>query len=265
MIMKIFISTDIEGCACVHFKDIWIKNSPEHFEAKRQLTREINASIEGAFAGGATEVVVSDLHSSGIGNFILEELDARAQYIFGESPVSRYPSMADGHYDGIFFLGYHPKDNTPGSSMEGSFVFSINGVEVGELGVDAGVAGQYGVVPLLLTGDDKACQEAAALMPGIILAEVKQSFADFQIMSLSPKASVELIRRKAFEAMQNFGNTKPFDWGSPVLAIKHYRKEVEADLAMLKYKNSRRIDGLKVEFECENTDTLWKHLKAGII
>ena len=38
---------------------------PLHEERSRLYTEEINAAVRGAFAGGATEVVVMDCHGAG--------------------------------------------------------------------------------------------------------------------------------------------------------------------------------------------------------
>ena len=62
--MKILIAADMEGITgVVH----WDQVNPDHAEYPRfckMMTGDVNAAIRGAFAGGATSVVVTDGHSN---------------------------------------------------------------------------------------------------------------------------------------------------------------------------------------------------------
>ena len=81
--MKIFIMTDLEGATGVAGR--WSDFDPgrrEHESARRLLTGDVNAAIEGAFEAGANEIVVLDGHGAAF-SIILEDLDPRAQLIRG--------------------------------------------------------------------------------------------------------------------------------------------------------------------------------------
>ncbi|MCJ7750153.1 MAG: M55 family metallopeptidase, partial [Armatimonadetes bacterium] len=71
--MRVFIATDLEGVGGVLLDEQVNGSSAAYERARRQLTQEVNAAVEGALAGGATEVLVDDGHASGF-NFIYEEL-----------------------------------------------------------------------------------------------------------------------------------------------------------------------------------------------
>ena len=61
--MKIYILTDLEGVSGVVSFDEQTSPQGRYYEqAKRLLTGEVNAACEGAFQGGADEVVVLDGH-----------------------------------------------------------------------------------------------------------------------------------------------------------------------------------------------------------
>lgn len=79
---KIYIAVDFEGAACViGFPSKPMEtlgsgletNTAVFRQAQRLVTAETNAAIRGAFAGGATEVIVIDNHGSGH-NLLYEEL-----------------------------------------------------------------------------------------------------------------------------------------------------------------------------------------------
>ena len=60
--MKLFLSTDFEGTSGIVAWEQVIEGNPEYEQGRRLLTNEVNAVIEGAIAGGATEFVVNDSH-----------------------------------------------------------------------------------------------------------------------------------------------------------------------------------------------------------
>ena len=78
----------------------------------------------------------------------------------------------------------------------------INDVVIGELGLNAYVAGYYGVPVIMVAGDDGACREAEALIPGIITAAVKQSISRSAVKTLHPQKSQALLKEKVAEAIK---------------------------------------------------------------
>jgi len=174
--MKIYVMTDLEGVAGVTNFDDWCGPSGRYYEAgKELLTREVNAAIEGFFAGGATEIVVADGHGYGGVNGLL--LDPRAELMRGWP--TGYPLLLDSSYDALAFVGQHAKAGTPLAHLAHTQSFhyldlTINGVSIGEFGQVAMCASELGVRTILLTGDHAATLEAQALVPGIETAEVKR-------------------------------------------------------------------------------------------
>ena len=67
--MKVFIISDIEGCAGIVKGD---QTGPSgdatlYQEGRKLYTEEINAAVRGAKAAGGTEIVVMDCHGAGNG------------------------------------------------------------------------------------------------------------------------------------------------------------------------------------------------------
>ncbi|HLN05991.1 MAG TPA: M55 family metallopeptidase [Acidimicrobiales bacterium] len=64
MTMRIFLSSDMEGTSGIVD---WLQcrgPGPEYETSRRLLLDEVNAAIDGAFDGGATEVLVNDSHGA---------------------------------------------------------------------------------------------------------------------------------------------------------------------------------------------------------
>ena len=80
--MKIFLSSDMEGTAGVVDWEQCLGDGPQAAAGRRLLLDEVNAAIEGALAGGATEILVNDSHST-MRNLPPEALAGVASYISG--------------------------------------------------------------------------------------------------------------------------------------------------------------------------------------
>ena len=61
--MKIFISAAIEGIAGVMRPAQFTPGHPEHPIARGLMEQDVNAALEGAFAGGATDVAAAASHA----------------------------------------------------------------------------------------------------------------------------------------------------------------------------------------------------------
>src|SRR5215468_10110180 len=71
--LKIYISADMEGVAGVVTADQLLPQGFEYGRFREFMTNEVNAACEGAFAAGATEIVISDSHGNGE-NLLVEKL-----------------------------------------------------------------------------------------------------------------------------------------------------------------------------------------------
>lgn len=80
---KVYISVDLEGIAGVVANSQTTAGGLNDDWAPRLMLAETNAAIEGAFAGGATEVLVNDSHGSQT-NLKADEIDRRAMLITGQ-------------------------------------------------------------------------------------------------------------------------------------------------------------------------------------
>src|SRR5262249_19192178 len=81
-VFKVFISADMEG---VSTAVTWAQTSPDgrdYAVARDAMTDEVNAAIDAAYDGGATDVVVVDAHGGGT-NLRRIDVDRRALLISG--------------------------------------------------------------------------------------------------------------------------------------------------------------------------------------
>lgn len=108
--MNIYIHTDLEGITGItDIRQIQRDNPAAYREACSKLMQDLNAAVEGALAGGADRVTVLDSHGGG-GNFILDQLDSRAEN--DTRPNRTWWGIMDESYDGTFFIVAHAMAGT---------------------------------------------------------------------------------------------------------------------------------------------------------
>jgi D-amino peptidase len=217
--MNIFVMVDMEGISGILRKSQVMQGEADYQEARRYLTADVNACVEGCFAAGATKVVVRDAHCTGF-NFIWDQLDPRAEYIQGMSPIERMPDIAS--FDGLILLGYHAMAGTPQAVLEHTMNSSLwqnfwmNGVRCGEVAIDAGVAGDHDVPTIMVSGDDKLCKESREFIADVVTVQVKQGLDVQGAKLLSQPQALKLIRDGAAEAVAKCKSIKPYKVKAPV-------------------------------------------------
>ena len=93
--MKVLISTDIEGISgVVGFEET--RYGGRDFErARRWITGDTNAAVEGAIAGGADEVTVVDVHGMQL-NIVYDEIHPEAYLVRGTASAHRPLLVLEG-------------------------------------------------------------------------------------------------------------------------------------------------------------------------
>jgi len=199
--MKIFLSTDMEGTAGVVDWQQCVGDGQEAVAGRKLLLAEVNAAIEGAMAGGATQIVVNDSHST-MRNLPADQLAGQASYVSGSHKPLYMMQGLDDSFDAVLFISYHGSVGAPAGlshtyNPRAVVEARIDGAVTGEAGINALVAAHYGVPVVLVTGDRCACEEAAALIPGIHQAVVKEHVSRLAAHSMHPERARELIRERA--------------------------------------------------------------------
>jgi D-amino peptidase len=204
--MKLLIAADMEGVSgVVH----WNQVDPNHTEYQRFrkiMTTEVNAAVEGAAEAGADEFVVTDGHADG-DNISIEDLDPRARLNSGNgSPLSMIQGVGQD-VAGVLFIGYHARAGSQNAVLAHTWSASkianvwLNGILVGEYGLNAAVAGHFGVPVLMISGDQTACAEAVELLGPLETAVVKNASGYFSAECLPPQVTRPMIQAAARRAV----------------------------------------------------------------
>jgi D-amino peptidase len=219
------------------------------------MTGDVNAAIKGAFEGGADEVVVSDGHGGGK-NVLIEALDPRARLNSGSPSPFQMVSGIDENVDAVIFIGYHARYGTHNGILAHTWSLGVvntwvNDLLVGEIGLNASVAGHFGVPLLMVSSDEAGCNEARQLVPGVETAAVKRGKGTFAAECLPPEVSQQLILATAKRAVQNFKAGKspsPLSTAKPVTVKVELNNALQADRAMAA-PGTKRLDGRTVSLQ----------------
>jgi len=261
--MKVYISCDMEGISGVVAGKQTGANGEEYQRAQKLMTGEVNAAIEGALAGGASEVLVNDSHGS-MRNILIEELNPAAQLISGSpKPLSMMQGI-DGSFDAAFFIGYHAQAGTAHSVLDHTYSgivyqVSLNGHPLGETGLNAALAGYFGVPVVLVTGDKLLVEEATALLGTVEGVAVKESCGRYAARCLVPEAAHDLIREAAQSALSR--ESKPFVVEPPITLAVDFTSSAHLDMAEL-IPGSRRSSGRHIEYTHDDLLTVYKVWRA---
>jgi len=253
--MKIYISVDMEGISGIYSPEYVLRSGRHYSVGQRLLTADVNAAVRGAFDGGADEVIVFDGHG-GSGNILVEDLDSRALLLAGSHLPCRFPFL-DETVDGIFLIGYHAMAGTRMANLEHTMdssswhCFCVNGTPYGEAEIDAEVAAECGVPVVMVSGDDRLCEEVRAWMGDIETAMVKQGLSRQGALVLSPAKGNEVVYKHARRAVERLAAGEKFslpEIPSPAVVAVTYKMVPDADAASV--YGTRRIDGYTVETPC---------------
>lgn len=215
-----FISCDIEGISGVVSADQTMPDGKDYGRARELMTGEVNAAIAGALKAGATEVVVNDSHGP-MTNLLIEKLNPKATLITGApKPLSMMQGI-DETFSAAMFIGYHARMGQNGvlsHTISGGVVANIwvNDILVGETGINAGLAGYFGVPVVLVTGDDAVCSEAKELLPHVHVATVKWAITRQAAKCLPPEKAHAAIAEAACRALERLNEAKPWVPEPPV-------------------------------------------------
>jgi len=261
--MNVLISVDMEGIAGVVLEDHVTSSHKEYERFRRLMTAEANAGIEGALAGGASKVVVNDSHAS-MTNILIEDLSPAAELISGTPKPFGMMAGIGPDVTRVCFIGYHAASGTGGAVMEHTwtgriFEATLNGRVVGETGLNAALAGAYGVPVVLVAGDAAVTKEARDLLGDIETVAVKEGVARTAARCLHPEVARERIREAAERAMKLV--VSPFVVPPPITVRVVFQRAAHADAAAM-IPGSERVDGRTVAWTGGDMQTVYTTFRA---
>jgi D-amino peptidase len=171
----------------------------------------------------------------------------------------------DGGFDAAMFIGYHARAGTRHATIDHTYtsrVFEarINGQPVGELALNAAMAGTHGVPVALISGDQALAAEAKALLgEGVETVTVKEAVGRFAARSLAPSLACERIRAGAAKTLKR--KHAPFTFKPPIRLEVDFIVSQMADMAEL-VPGSSRAGGRTVGYSGDDYREVFRAWRA---
>lgn len=250
--LKIYISADMEGVVGAVTGDQLGPGGFEYSRFRTFMTNEVNSAIKAAKNAGASEILVSDSHGNGE-NLLIENLPSDIQLVRSWPRPLGMMQGIDESFDAAIFIGYHSSTtNTRGVrahtfSSANLTAVRLNGIPMPEAGVNAAIAGHFGVPVVMISGDDAIVEEAQNILGPLEGAIVKESYGFHSAKTIMPEKSYQLIEEKVSTALSHLETFEPYQLELPVNVEVSFKNYLPAEL--LSYLDQiERIDAHTIRF-----------------
>jgi D-amino peptidase len=212
--LKVLISVDMEGITGVVTGDQLGPAGWEYGRFREFMTNEALAAVEAAKESGATEILVVDAHGNGE-NLLIERFPADVRIIRSWPRPLMMMEGIDSTFGAVVFIGYHSATTNPRgvrahTISSGTFAaVELNDAPMAESGINAAIAGHFGIPVVAISGDDAAVAEAQQLVPGMEGAVVKRSISFHSANTLTPQAGAALIKEKVKAGLAKRTSIRP--------------------------------------------------------
>lgn len=206
--MNLYVLVDLEGISGIYSREQIMDNPARMQEGRLMMTEDINACVDAAKEMGVDKIYVRDCHGTS-NTVIYEKLSDNADYyICGYMGEQRYMGIED--CDAVILLGYHAMAGTLGGLLEHTFSskniqnYWLNGKKVGEAEIDVLGVGELGKPVIMVSGDDKLCEEVREFLPETVLCEVKRGMTWNGAMLLPKAKAHQKIAECTKEAIKRY-------------------------------------------------------------
>ncbi|MCX6347923.1 MAG: M55 family metallopeptidase, partial [Candidatus Aureabacteria bacterium] len=197
-----------------------------------------------------------------------DDLHPRAILISGSpKPLSMMQGI-DASFSACILIGYHAKAGTEDAILDHTISSSVvrairvNGAELPELGLNAAIAGYYGVPVVLISGDTAVCRQAGEVLgKDVVTVAVKEAYGRLAAKLVPMIEARRMIKAGVKEALGKVGRAKPFKIVPPCRFELEYFVSAQADMgAML--TEVKRVDARTVAFTADDFILGFRKLRA---
>lgn len=266
--MRAYISVDMEGINGVCHSSQTQPGEPGYERSIQLMHAETNAVIKGLVKAGCDEILVNDSHWDAR-NLRIELLHPKAHLTSGwQKPFSMMSGIhSEKRPDFACFIGYHARNGCATGVLSHTYraqVFKdvlINGVLVGETGLNAYLAGAFDVPIALITGDDALEKECNELMGSVNCLVVKQAVSRYSACFKPYEQNLEELEKGAFEAVRAKTSWKMLKPPKPATLYITMADTSMADACEL-VPNVKRVNDRDVEFSDPDYSVVFRMMLA---
>jgi D-amino peptidase len=224
----------------------------EYSRFREFMTNEALAAVEAAKEAGATEILVVDAHGNGQ-NLLIERFPADVRIVRSWPRPLMMMEGIDSTFAAAVFIGYHSATTNPRgvrahTISSGTFAaLELNDAPMAESGINASIAGHFGVPVVAISGDDAAVAELQQLVPGVEGAVVKRAISFHAANTLTPQAGAALIKERVKAGLAKRASIRPHVVRGPVRLDVTFKSYTPAEVAAY-LPGIHRVDAHTIRF-----------------
>lgn len=261
--LKIFISVDMEGIGGIGTSAMTSTGGKDYDTGRKLMTNEVNAVVSAIFESGPATILVNDSHGD-MQNLLHTQLDPRVEYIQSNIKPLGMVQGLDATFDGVIFIGYHAMAgaengflaHTGSGNVKGLW---LNGVEVGEGGLNTYFASALGV-PVILASGDKTFSEEIKKLTSTRTVITKEAIGASAAKLIHPDVVIKELQTQTKAALKDIKKAKPLTQEPIEFKIK-VDVPTRADVAM-SIPGMKRVDGYTVSFSAKNMEEAYKLIRV---
>jgi D-amino peptidase len=221
--IRILVLHDMEGLSGQDDPKTFDFGNDEYPLGQDLLVGDVNAVVDGLFAGGATEVHVVDGHGSGNPGPDIpgDRLDSRAIQVLRDESFDAYFDLVEpGAYDAVALVGMHAKTGSGGFASHTYTLgidFIVNGRSITETELVALSWGRVGIPVVFASGDDRLAADLGT-MPWIEYVTVKQATSASTAITRPLEEARADLRGAAQRAVEDLRSAKVMQAVAPIKA-----------------------------------------------
>ncbi len=186
------------------------------------------------------------------------------QYIQGNNKPLGMVQGLDATFDAAIFLGYHARAGTEGGFLAHTGSGSVkglwlNGVEVGEGGLNAHYAAAHDVPVILASGDSVFTVQFKALVNARTVA-TKEAIGSSVARLIHPEVVRQRLREATQAALTDLDHVRPIPIREPVNIRIRFATTTWADIVQA-VPGMRRADGTTVEYDATDMTEAYKLIR----
>jgi D-amino peptidase len=225
--VRVLVYHDMEGLSGQDDWKTYLFSHPEKYpDGQKLLVADLNAVIDGLFAGGATQVDVVDAHGSGNPEPDVRRdlLDSRAKQVFRDKEFDPNVDLTEpDKNDEVVAVAMHAKTGSRGFASHtitlGMDVL-LNGSSITESEIVAYSWGRVGVPLIFVSGDDRL-QNDLKMMPWLEYVVTKKATSSSTVELRSVDSVHAEMKEKAARAVRNLSKAKVMQVAEPMKAGLH--------------------------------------------
>lgn len=261
--VKIFISVDMEGIGGIGTSAMTSTGGKDYETGRKLMTNEVNAVVGAIFESGPATIVVNDSHGD-MQNLLHTQLDPRVEYIQSNIKPLGMVQGLDGSFDAVIFIGYHAMAGTENGFLAHTGSGNVkglwlNGVEVGEGGLNTYFAGSLGVPVILASGDRTFTEEIKKLTPTRTVV-TKEAIGASAAKLIHPEAVIKQLQAETKAAVKEIKKAKALTQDPIEFKLK-VDVPTRADIAM-SIPGMKRVDGYTVAYQAKNMEEAYKLIRV---